>query len=159
MMSLMLMTQQLKLLEGSFFFNVPFLTSRVDVYWATFHILCSLWLLVDKQHMVSVVRPSLNTTECSRSAVFMGWGKGSIVQGCHAVESSSVDSWCAGNLAQSFTCSQHRTLNITYPLALCCMWLTGYSVSAYQSHFWEFFDSHISVEPWTFKTGNCDNTC
>ena len=54
------------------FFNVPFLTSRVDVYWATFHILCSLWLLVDKQHMVSVVRPSLNTTECSRSAVFMG---------------------------------------------------------------------------------------
>ena len=62
------------------FFNVPFLTSRVDVYWATFHILCSLWLFVDKQHMIFVVSLSLTTTEYNCSAVFMGGGKGSIVQ-------------------------------------------------------------------------------
>ena len=98
MMLLMLMPQQLKRLEGSFFsffFNVPSLTCRADVYGATFHILCSLWLLVDKQHMIFMVSLSLDTTECSCSAVFMGGGKGSIVQDSHPVGFSSVGNQCA----------------------------------------------------------------
>ena len=77
------------------FVNIPSLTCRVDMYGATFHILCSLWLLVNKQHKIFVVSLSLDTNECSCNAVFMGGGKGSIVQGSHAVASSSVGNLCA----------------------------------------------------------------
>ena len=66
-------------------------------YWchSSWNFLCSLWLLVDKQHMIFVVRLSLNATECRLSAVFMGGGKGSIVQDSHPVGFSSVGNQCA----------------------------------------------------------------
>ena len=82
------------------FFNVTSLTCRVDVCGATFHSLCSLWLLVDKQLMIFVMRLSLNTSECSHSAVFMEVGKGNVVQGSHAAASTRVGNRCAGSLAQ-----------------------------------------------------------